>query len=75
MRELLTHLDSLGPLSAGGLRRDLGLRLQVSMAIAQLVQLAAEVNAHVLRQTSASAPNDLRSGFDGLASAGWIDPP
>lgn len=73
MRELLTHLSTLGPVTDDDLRGDIGLRLQVSMAIAQLITLASEINAHVVRQETGTAPTDLRSGFTAMARHGWID--
>ena len=71
MRDLLDHLDGLGVTAAEQLL-DLGVRLQVERVLTQLVNLAAEVNAHVATQVLGRPPEDYRDGFDLAASAGII---
>ena len=71
MRRLLRHLGTIGPISEQDLNDDLGLRLEVSMAVAKLVTLACEINAHVVRHETGVAPADLRSGFTAMVVAFW----
>ncbi len=73
MQELVAHLDSLGQVNRDDLEDNLGLRLQVSMALAQLVTLATEVNSHVVTATLGRAPADQRSSFAAMTEAGWIE--
>lgn len=74
MRELLDHLAAVDPVTAEQLRGDIGLRLQVTMALAQLVTLATETNAHVLSRRTGRPPADARTSFTDMAGIGWIDP-
>lgn len=73
MGELVGHLKGIGQPSSADLESDLGLRLQVSMALAQLITLAAEINAHVVTRVTGAAPLDMRDSFMRMAAAGWID--
>ncbi|MGB3954143.1 MAG: DUF86 domain-containing protein [Brooklawnia sp.] len=70
MRRLLDHLDSLQVASAEDLL-DLGVRLQVERVLTQLVNLAAEINAHVA-SASGLPPEDYRQGFDRMREEGFI---
>ena len=71
MRDLLDHLESLD-MTAEEQLLDLGVRLQVERILTQLVNLAAEVNAHAATQVLGKPPEDYRDGFDLAASAGII---
>lgn len=71
MRELLDHLATLEIRSVADLQ-PLGVRLQVERALTQLVNLAAELNAHVGVTALARPPEDYRDGFDLAARAGFI---
>lgn len=70
MKELLDHLKSLGVASASDLD-DFSIRIQTQYCLAQVVNLASEINAHV-SATHGSPPEDYRQGFDKLAKVGFI---
>ncbi|GAA2182865.1 hypothetical protein GCM10009785_23930 [Brooklawnia cerclae] len=70
MRRLLAHLEGLRVSSAAELA-DLGVRLQVERVLTQLVNLAAEINAHVAAATGLP-PEDYRQGFDRMAEEGFL---
>lgn len=71
MTDLLDHLEALGVSSASDLR-SMSIRLQVERILTQLVNLAAEINAHAASTLLGSAPEDYRDGFDLAARAGII---
>lgn len=70
MRRLLDHLASLPVASAEDLS-DLAVRLQVERVLTQLVNLAAEINAHVAAARGLP-PEDYRQGFDRICEEGFI---
>lgn len=70
MRRLLDHLDRLG-ISGEADLVELGIQLQVERALTQLVNLAADINAHVAAATGLP-PEDYRQGFDRLAQEGFV---
>lgn len=70
MRTLLDHLATLDAATPAALA---GVRLQVERVLTQLVNLAAEINAHVAVTVLNRPPEDYREGFDRLAQAGFLD--
>lgn len=72
MRMLLDHLESLHIVDEHDLT-ELGIRLQVERALTQIVNLAAEVNAHVAVVRLHRPPEDYRQGFDRMVEAGWLE--
>lgn len=72
MRMLLDHLDSLDIVDGHDLAA-LGVRLQVERALTQIVNLAAEINAHIAVVLLRRPPEDYRQGFDRMVEAGWLD--
>ncbi len=70
MQALLAHLASLRDAGALDLS-DFGTRLQVEHALMQLVNLAAEINAH-MGASYGTPPQDYRQGFDILATRGVL---
>lgn len=72
MRTLLDHLSALDVTGPDALA-DLGLRLQVERVLTQLVNLAAEINAHVALAVLNRPPEDYREGFDRMVQAGFLD--
>lgn len=71
MRMLLDHLESLHIMDEQDLAT-LGVRLQVERALTQIVNLAAEVNAHVAVVRLHRPPEDYRQGFDRMVEAEWL---
>ena len=70
MRRLLDQLAVLDVHTAEDLA-DFATRLQVERILTQLVNLAAEINAHVAAATGLP-PEDYRQGFDRMAQEGLI---
>lgn len=72
IRRLLDHLSTLGVGTSAALE-DLAVRLQVERILTQLVNLAAEVNAHVAVTVLDRPPEEYREGFDRMVEAGFLD--
>lgn len=72
MRDLLDHLSTLDATTSEALE-DLAVRLQVERILTQLVNLSADVNAHVAATVLNRPPGDYREGFDRMADAGYLD--
>ncbi|WP_286959309.1 MULTISPECIES: type VII toxin-antitoxin system HepT family RNase toxin [Arsenicicoccus] len=72
IRELVDLLARQGEVSGAQLRDDLVLRLAVERALSQLVDLASDVNSHVVAVAGIAEPTDYRSSFRQAARAGLI---
>ena len=72
MRQLIGHLEGIGPVTAERLSDDFGLRLQVERALSQVVTLATEINLHVVSRELTRPPADLRESFEEMVEAGWL---
>lgn len=72
MRQLLDHLATLDVADAAALE-DIAVRLQVERILTQLVNLAAEVNAHIAASLLNRPPEEYREGFDRMADAGFLN--
>lgn len=71
MRTLLGHLASLDVATPEELE-DLGVRLQVERILSQVVNLAAEINAHVAMTVLNRPPESYREGFDRMVEADFL---
>src|SRR5699024_12145906 len=71
MRTLLDHLATLEVSTPEDLE-DLGVRLQVERILSQLVNLAADINAHVAVAVLNRPPEDYREGFDRMVDADFL---
>lgn len=72
-RRLLDHLDGLGQVDEERLERDLGLRLQVERSLTQLVEIAMNINGHVVAVRRGVPPDGYRESFLAATEVGLID--
>lgn len=74
MRRMLDVLDQVGELAASDVDVDLVRTAAAERAVAQLVDLASDINAHVVATTGGMLPVDVRSSFMQAATIGMITP-
>lgn len=72
LRRALATLASVGQPDADTLRADPILQAAVERLLAQLVDLAVEINAHVASAELGRAPGDYRESFELAAEAGVL---
>lgn len=72
LRELLEDLDSIGATSADRITEDRVLRRAVERLLTQVVDVAVDVNSHVVATTLGRTPSDYRDSFRLAASAGLL---
>lgn len=72
MRELLDDLAALGEVSERSLTEDRLSRRALERILTQLVDLAADINQHVVSSRTDRAPVDYRSSFDAAAELGLL---
>lgn len=68
MRELLADLEEIRVMPVESRVRQRALE----RVLTQLVDMAADINQHVVSAMTESAPRDYRSSFDGVAALGVI---
>jgi uncharacterized protein YutE (UPF0331/DUF86 family) len=73
VRDALTHLEELGPLTARELADDWRLQAVVERVLTVMVEAAVKCNGHVVTSTLGRAPADYRSSFLDVADAGAIE--
>ncbi|HYU59001.1 MAG TPA: HepT-like ribonuclease domain-containing protein [Actinomycetota bacterium] len=71
--ETLRALESLAGMSLDDYRADVVRRSAVERLLARLVEVAAEINAHLAARTLGAAPADYRDSFLKMAEAGVLD--
>jgi uncharacterized protein YutE (UPF0331/DUF86 family) len=70
----LDELASVGAVTTARLQGEAVVRAAVERFVTRLVDLAVDVNAHVVVAILGRAPGDYRSSFSLAAEAGIIDP-
>ncbi len=74
IRENLRLLEPLARLDAAAYAADVYRRKAAEKLLQEVVEAAADVNAHLLVESGRAAPDDLYSSFLGLAELGVLDP-
>lgn len=72
IRVQIDRLDELGDLDAARLRSDWIVAAAVERLLIAAVDLAVEVNTHLVVAAGRVPPQDYRSSFGGAAEAGWL---
>lgn len=72
MRELLADLDAVGVPSADTLQHDRLLRRALERILTQLVDLAADINQHVVSSLGDAPASEYRESFDLAARHGLL---
>jgi len=73
-RDLLRHLDTLGPIDAERLRTEPIVRAATERMMQALVDLALDLNAHVASTVLGRAPATGRESFDLMVEAKVLSP-
>lgn len=74
MRELLDYLESRSEVKADELRENIELRLAVERALTRVVELASNINAHVVSVSGRVPPADYYSTFIDAGAVGLVPP-
>lgn len=72
MKELLDDLDTIGAVDVERLQRDRITRRALERVLTQLIDLAADINAHVGASIGGTPATEYREGFDLAVRVGLI---
>jgi uncharacterized protein YutE (UPF0331/DUF86 family) len=72
LRERLDELGQLGDITADRLEKDWMVRAAVERVLTQLVELAAQINTHIVTAAGNVPPTEYRESFAAAAEVGAI---